>query len=93
MTHYVPSRFDWTSAHFGYPEQTRFYHTLINGPRFIKLFRPNPTLLSDGTWKPSSPDDVEIALCLPQEAEERFKEIMRQEVRNLGAVGCIEFVV
>ncbi|KAI0090100.1 hypothetical protein BDY19DRAFT_888071 [Irpex rosettiformis] len=85
-------KFDWTSAHFGYPGQTRFYHTLINGPRFVKFFRPNPTLLPDGTWKPSSPDDVEINLFLPNEVKERFKEIISQEVKNLGVVGSIDFI-
>ncbi|KAI0765761.1 hypothetical protein BC629DRAFT_908570 [Irpex lacteus] len=85
-------KFDWLSAHFGYPGRTRFYHTLINGPRFIKFFRPNPTLLPDGTWRSSSPDDVEIDLYLPREVKERFKEIVGQEFQKLGVVDHVMFV-
>ncbi|KAI0765762.1 hypothetical protein BC629DRAFT_1540223 [Irpex lacteus] len=85
-------KFDWFSVHFGYPGKTRFYHTLINGPRFVKFFRPNPTVLPDGTWRYSSLDDVEIDLFLPKEVRERFEKIIILETRKLGVIDSIEFV-
>ncbi|KAI0685145.1 hypothetical protein BC835DRAFT_547471, partial [Cytidiella melzeri] len=77
-------KFDWTSAHFGFPDKTRFFHTLITGPRFVKIFRPNPTLLQDGTWRASSPDDAEITFFIAKESSERFKDLFKQEVQAWG---------
>lgn len=83
--------FDWTSAHFGYPGKTRFFHTVLDGPRYVKMFEPNPTRQPDGTWT-TRRGDVEITLHVDEEACARFKELIVQEAHNLGVVGEIEFV-
>lgn len=81
--------FDWTSAHFGYPGRTRFFHTVLDGPRYVKLFEPNPVLLLDGTWE-SRRGDVEITLHVDDYAHAQFKKMLLEELRRLGVAGDIE---
>ena len=56
-------RFDWTSAHFGYSSKTRFFHTILEEPRWVKIVQPNPTLASDGSWAQHS-GSAEVTLYI-----------------------------
>lgn len=84
-------RFDWTSAHFGYPGQTRFFHTLLDEPRYVKMFQPNPKKLPDGTWT-TRPGDLEMSFYVYKEVKDAFVEIYQTEARSLGVLGDIEFL-
>jgi len=84
--------FDWTSAHFGYPNQTRTYSTNPTEPRYVKISTPNPTLLSDGkTWK-SHQGDAEATFSLAEDVIERFKKILQDNASVLGMSGEVQFV-
>lgn len=85
-------RFDWTSAHFGFPDQTRFCHTVLNEPQYLKMFRPNPTRLPDGTWEVRSKDDVEMIFYLHKELRGTFVDLFTAQARNLGMPGDVEWV-
>jgi hypothetical protein len=89
----VPSMhsFDWTSAHFGYPGQTRFFHTLLDEPRYVKIFQPNPMKLSDGSWRTRT-GDAEISFYLHKVVKDAFVDIFKAETRALEVSGEIEFV-
>jgi hypothetical protein len=84
-------RYDWTSAHFGYPGQTRFFHTLLDEPRYVKIFQPNPTRMPDGTWE-THPGDAEVTFYLHREVWAAFLEIFKTEARALGVSGEIEIL-
>ena len=86
----TPLSFDWTSAHFGYPGKTRFFHTLLDEPRYVKMFQPNPTRLPDGTWQ-THPGDIEIAFYVHREIVPAFVESFSSEAHALGVQGDIEF--
>lgn len=81
--------FDWTSAHFGYPGRTRFFHTVLDGPRYVKFFEPNPVFQQDGTWK-SRCGDVEITLHVDDYVHTQFKKMLLEELQRLGVSGDIE---
>jgi hypothetical protein len=84
--------FDWTSAHFGYPNQTRFYHTNFPTPRYVKIFTPNPTLSPDGkTWEVHY-EDAEVTFFLAENVKKRFEKILQDNARDLGMLGEVEFV-
>jgi hypothetical protein len=84
--------FDWTSAHFGYPNQTRFYHTNDPVPRYIEIYTPNPTLLPDGkTWEVHS-WGAEVTLYVAEDVKERFEKILQCNARCLGMTDEVEFV-
>ncbi|GJE85414.1 hypothetical protein PsYK624_014930 [Phanerochaete sordida] len=86
-------RFDWTSAHFGFPGQTRFYHTVdLDEPQVLKMFAPNPTRLTDGGWYTRSKDDVEMTFFVHKEQKGAFVELFTAQARNLGLTGDIEWV-
>ncbi|GJE85403.1 hypothetical protein PsYK624_014820 [Phanerochaete sordida] len=85
-------RFDWTSAHFGFPGQTRFYHTILDEPRFIKMFQPNPTRLPDGTWQVRPKDDVEIVFYIHKESRGTFMDLFAAQAHDLGMSGDVEWV-
>ncbi|KAK7682152.1 hypothetical protein QCA50_014739 [Cerrena zonata] len=76
-------KLDWTSPHFGYPGQTQFYHTILPEPRFIKIFQPNPTCLSDGTWKTYA-GDAEITLSVLKDKRIAFEEAILGELKEFG---------
>jgi hypothetical protein len=84
--------FDWISAHFGYPNKTRFHHDNPSIPRYFKIFTPNPTLLPDGkTWEVRC-GDVEVTFYLAEDIKERFEKILQNNARCLGMPGEVEFV-
>ncbi|GJE85404.1 hypothetical protein PsYK624_014830 [Phanerochaete sordida] len=85
-------RFDWTSAHFGFPGQTRFYHTILDEPQFLKMFHPNPTRLPDGSWEARPKDDIEIVFYIHKELQVAFMDFFTRQVRNLGMSGDVEWV-
>ena len=85
-------RFDWTSAHFGFPGQTRFYHTILDEPRFVKMFQPNPTRLPNGTWQVRPKDDVEIVFYIHKEFRGTFMDLFAAQARHLGMSGEVEWV-
>lgn len=85
-------RFDWTSPHFGFPDQVRFYHTLLDEPRFVKMFRPNPTRQPDGTWGVRPKDDVEITFYIYKEFRAMFMELFTAQTKALGMSGNVEWV-
>jgi hypothetical protein len=83
---------EWTSAHFGYPNNTRFYQTDPPVPRYFKIFTPNPTLMPDGkTWEVHY-GDIEVTFYLAEDIRERFEEILQNNARCLGMPGEVEFV-
>ncbi|KAJ3551692.1 hypothetical protein NM688_g4560 [Phlebia brevispora] len=84
-------RFDWASAHFGYEGKTRFFHTQLDAPRFAKMFQPNPEVMPDGSIQPS-PYNVEVTFCLYEDARERFKPVLLEEMRRLGVASKPYFV-
>ncbi|GJE85405.1 transferase family-like protein [Phanerochaete sordida] len=86
-------RFDWTSAHFGFPDQTRFCHTVLNEPRFLKMFRPNPTRRPDGTWDVRPKDDVEMIFYVHKEIRSAVMDLFASEANKLGMTGDVEWVV
>lgn len=90
---FMRTRFDWTSAHFGYPGQTRFYHhNYRKFSRYAKMFTPNPELLPDGrTWRERS-GDAEIGFCMAPEAKDSFQRMLQQNAESFGMSGKIEFV-
>ncbi|KAL4247583.1 Acyltransferase [Abortiporus biennis] len=84
-------KFDYTSAHFGYPGKTRFFHTILSEPRFIKIFRPNPTLLPDGTWTRPDPRDAEITLFVRRQTLTQFEEVLRGYLTTFGITEGYQF--
>jgi hypothetical protein len=85
-------RFDWTAAHFGVaPGRTRFYHTLLRGARYVKLFRPNPVRLPDGTWRERTAD-AEAVFYLAPAARSRFEGVFEGELAALGVPGEVEWI-
>lgn len=92
ISHVLASRFDWTSAHFGFPGQVRFFHTVLDEPRYVKMFQPNPAQLPDGTWAKRSKDDIEITFYVYKELQEVFKNIFTAQVQALDMSGEIEWV-
>ncbi|GJE86552.1 hypothetical protein PsYK624_026320 [Phanerochaete sordida] len=85
-------RFDWTSAHFGWAGRTRFYHTVLDEPRFVKMFQPNPAPLPDGSWEVRSKDDVEIVFYIQKELRGAFVDLFAAQARELGMSGEVEWV-
>ena len=86
-------RFDWTSAHFGFPGQARFYHTVdLDEPQVVKIFAPNPTRLPDGSWDARPKDDVEMTFFVYKEQKAAFMELFTEQARGLGLTGDIEWV-
>jgi hypothetical protein len=57
----------------------------------VKLFKPNPTKMSDGTWQ-IYPGAVEITFYLHKKVKAAFLEIFPVEAKALGVSGDIEFV-
>lgn len=87
-------RFDWTSAHFGYPGQTRFYHTAPRFARYVKIFKANPDVphVPGAPWR-SRTDDAEVALAVSSVAvKDKFRRILSSELRSLGVSGAVEWV-
>jgi hypothetical protein len=96
LTNYLCVRdisFDWTSAHFGYPNETRFYQpTRSSAPRYVRVNTPNPVLLPDGnTWESRS-GDFEVTFCVVKDVKERFEKTLKDNVKALGMPGDVEFV-
>jgi hypothetical protein len=85
------SRFDWTSAHFGYPGMARFFHTSPSFSRYIKIFRANPAQQPDGSWVDRS-NDVECTLYIPRFARSAFQRIMQEAIEALGVTGDVEWI-
>jgi hypothetical protein len=84
--------FDWTSAHFGYPNQTRFHQCTRLVPRYVRIYTPNPILLPDGkTWESRS-GDFEATFCVVKDVKERFEKVLKDNVRELEMPGDVEFV-
>ncbi|CAL1702968.1 unnamed protein product [Somion occarium] len=85
-------RFDWTSAHFGHPGRTQFYHTMLLEPRFIKIVQPNPIRLADGTYQSFS-GDAEVTLCVLKKQRELFTRALHEEMGGLHVEGMPEVVI
>lgn len=82
-------RFNWTAAHFGYPGRARFYNTDLNAPRYVKIFKPNPTALADGAWRDNR-GAAEVTLYLRCEQKPGFERELRAQCHALGLSGEIE---
>lgn len=86
-------RLDWTSAHFGFPGQARFYQTMPHmSPRYLKLFSPNPTILADGTTI-SNEGGVEGMFYIRPALHGPFARALQQVTKELGMDGEVEFVI
>ncbi|KAJ3478058.1 hypothetical protein NLI96_g10028 [Meripilus lineatus] len=92
VLHLPAYRFNWHSAHFGYPNQTQFYHTLLDEPRFLKIFQPNPYRLPDGTWQSFTSNDAEITCHVRSAKKEPFEEALRHKLRVLRVSGNVEII-
>jgi len=85
-------RMDWTSAHFGYPNQTRFHHTNVPVPRYIEIYTPNPTLSADGQkWEVHS-GDAEVTFYVTGDIRENLEKTLQCNATCLGMPGDVQFV-
>jgi len=66
---------DWTSAHFGYPERTRFFTAGVN-TRYMRVFRANPSVSETGA------DDVEICFGVPAVLKSKVMEYLTTELES-----------
>ncbi|OCH93975.1 hypothetical protein OBBRIDRAFT_801484 [Obba rivulosa] len=71
-------KYDWTSAHFGYPGQTQFFHTVLPSPRYIKIFQANPQVIEDGSWRRDQ-GMAEVTFYLQTRVKSRFIDILKAE--------------
>ncbi|EJD45496.1 hypothetical protein AURDEDRAFT_165359 [Auricularia subglabra TFB-10046 SS5] len=83
--------FAWTSAHFGFKGQARFFHTTSDAPRYAKIFTPNPTPLPDGSWR-TNDGGAEVVLYVEPHLRSSFVQGLSAVVRELGVQGEVEFV-
>ncbi|KZW01146.1 hypothetical protein EXIGLDRAFT_603453, partial [Exidia glandulosa HHB12029] len=85
--------FDWTAAHFGYEGKARFFHTVINRPRYVKIFTPNSTpSCGDSEWKQHQ-GDAEAVFYIEPYMKVDFIEDFRAVVAELGVHTEVDFVV
>ncbi|KAI6043330.1 hypothetical protein EDC04DRAFT_2890968 [Pisolithus marmoratus] len=70
---------DWCSAHFGFPDATRF-HTCGFSKFYMRSFRSNPVKGDDDTWRPRAGSiDVSIGIATPLKT--RVEEILSRGVQ------------
>ena len=67
----------------------RFFHMMLDEPRGVKIFQPNPIVLPDGTVHRSGV--VEVTFFLHKVAMAKFETILPSEMRRLGLENA-EFV-
>lgn len=64
---------DWCSAHFGFPDSTRF-HTCGFSKFHLRSFRSNPVKEDGNTWH-SRADSIDISIGIPVTLKTRVEEI------------------
>lgn len=64
---------DWCSAHFGFPDTTRF-HTCGFSKFYLRSFRSNPVKGDDNTWHPRA-GSIDISIGIPVTLKTRVQEI------------------
>lgn len=64
---------DWCSAHFGFPDSTRF-HTCGFSKFYLRSFRSNPVKGDDDTWRPRA-GSIDISIGIPVTSKTRVQEM------------------
>lgn len=83
--------YNWTSAHFGYPGQARFFHTCSDAPRYVKMFTPNPTRQADGSWRDWA-GGAEVMFYIEPRYRGPFIKAFEAKVYALGVQGEVEWM-
>jgi hypothetical protein len=58
----------------------------------VKVIKPNPTTLADGTWKDWS-RGVDVTVSLFRDVKDRFEGFFWENARELGVLEDIQFIL
>lgn len=70
------SRIDWCSAHFGFPDGSKF-HTAGFWTDYLRAFKSNPVKGVDGNWH-TRHGSIEISFGVPPELKPRVLDIFAE---------------
>ena len=80
----TPSRFDWCSAHFGFPDGSRFY-TPVHWKNYLRAFKSNPVKGADGVWH-ARHGSIDISLGVSPELKSQVLEILAEGFKENGSM-------
>ena len=75
-------RIDWCSAHFGFPDGSRFYAPAFK-KNLLRAFTSNPVKGADGIWH-ARQGSIDISLGVSLELKPRVLEILAEGFRENG---------
>ena len=78
------SRIDWCSAHFGFPDGSRFY-TPVFLKNYLRVLKSNPVKGIDGIWH-ARQGSIDISLGVSSELKSRVLEILAEGFSGNGSV-------
>ena len=70
------SRIDWCSAHFGFPDGSKFYSP-VYWKNYFRALKSNPEKGVDGNWH-TRQGCIDISLGVPPELKPRVLEILAE---------------